>query len=114
MAEKNAFQQLDEAATISAVKEFIVAYLKHYQNNTLEIFAQYSVDYWMSDINEFIAENSAYQPEELRKLLLKEYQPAFTQILTKINPDYTAEGQLAVGTWDEWYHEHAMSLEQGQ
>ncbi|MCY9806348.1 hypothetical protein OXT66_02145 [Lentilactobacillus senioris] len=114
MAVNNTIQELDEAATISAVKEFIVAYLKHYQNNTLEIFAQYSVDYWMSDINEFIAENSAYQPEELRKLLLKDYQPAFTKILTQINPGYTTEGQLTVGTWDEWYHEHAINLEQGQ
>ena len=114
MAETKTIEQLDEAATISAVKEFIVAYFKHYQNNTLEIFSQYSIDYWMSDINEFIVENSAYQSSELRSLLLKEYKSDFIKMLAEINPGFTSEGQLANGTWDDWYYEHAMSLENGQ
>lgn len=114
MSDTKTVEQLDEAATISAVKEFIAAYLKHYQNNTLEIFAQYSVDYWMSDINEYISENSAYQPEKLRQLLLEEYQSAFTKILAEINPGYTSEGQLEIGSWDKWYYDHAINLQNGQ
>lgn len=114
MADTKTIEQLDVTATDTAVKDFILAYLKHYQDNTLDILAQFPVDNWMSDINEFIAENSAYQPEEMQRLLFNDYRSDFVKILAAINPGYTDAGELSDGSWTDWYQTQAAKLQNGQ
>ncbi|MBZ3776963.1 hypothetical protein K9P40_07730 [Lentilactobacillus otakiensis] len=105
VADAISFDKLDETATNKAVEDFIEFYLRWFKKNDLEILAEYKIDYYLADINHYIFENKSFTPEQMIKDLLKQRGTDLKHVVSVINPKYDKNGNLATGSWDQWYHE---------
>ncbi|WP_172187790.1 hypothetical protein [Lentilactobacillus kribbianus] len=114
MTDKLSITDLDQKASDTAVQVFIEFYLNHYRDGSLDILAQYPVDHYVAEINQFIFENNAYQPEQMQALLLADLKQYFIDIIAAVNPGYQQNGALANGDWEKWYQETAANLQTGQ
>lgn len=104
---------LDEGAQSAALTEFAHFYLKHYQQNDLEILSDYRVDYSMNDINTYLFENRFFSPDELIAGVLKSKSPLFLTILKTVNMPYNENGSLKDVTWEGWYAQRYAQIKQG-
>ncbi|EHO53769.1 hypothetical protein HMPREF9104_00418 [Lentilactobacillus kisonensis F0435] len=105
LADVVSFDKLDEAATKKATQDFINFYLRWLKKNDLEILAEYKVDYYLADINHYVFENKAFTPEQMRADLLADRGQDIRHVISVINPDYYSNGNLAAGSWDQWYED---------
>ncbi|WP_243674591.1 hypothetical protein [Lentilactobacillus kisonensis] len=88
-----------------ATQDFINFYLRWLKKNDLEILAEYKVDYYLADINHYVFENKAFTPEQMRADLLADRGQDIRHVISVINPDYYSNGNLAAGSWDQWYED---------
>ncbi len=103
MAESNLqFNQLSDSAKRVAVSQFSKFYVRYFRNEGLDVFTQLDRTGYITDINQYLMENSALHSDELIVGLIANRGENMGHLLDAIGVTFAEDG-TPQPTLEQWY-----------
>lgn len=107
------FDQLSDEAKSRATHDFIDFYLRKYSTKSLEILADYPIQYEIEQVNHDIQQNSNFHPDRLRDYLYQNDGELFDRIISSLDQSFMENGVMTDQSYDEWYQKKYDEISKG-
>ncbi|MEJ6399675.1 hypothetical protein [Nicoliella lavandulae] len=106
------FTDLNESAQQTAVKDFAIFYVHQYENNDMELIANYDQDGIVHDINRDLYINRFSLESTIISDSISERFSKYARLLENVDQKYYENGNPEKN-WPEWYEAKYAEIQRG-